>query len=177
MGDFFQLLLDNLRDFWPIRIINAGHQGVLWKHDGTATLVEPGWKWVWPKIWTVDEVAAQYQNIDCGVQNLTTKDGVQISISLNVAYSIVDAAALYTGYQHFDTTVVNDARGHAAEIIVQSTWDELLDDPIGVQHEIEQALQEDVGEGVVDIQKVTLDQLARPTPISLIGLDKGLSVG
>jgi regulator of protease activity HflC (stomatin/prohibitin superfamily) len=172
MGDFFQKLLDKIYEFWPIRIIDAGCQGVLWKHDGTVKCLQPGWHFFWPKLWLVDQVNVQYQNIDCGTQPLTTKDGKQISISLNVAYSIKDAAILRATYQHFDTTIVNDARGHAAEIIVESTWDEILSDPIGIQQEIEEALQEDVGEGVVDIQKVTLDQLALPTPISLIGMDK-----
>ena len=177
MGDFLQIIFDKIHDLWPIRVINAGSQGILWKHDGTAKRLDPGWHWFWPKAWYIDEIAVQYQNIDCGVQNLTTKDGVQVAVSLNVAYSVVDAAALWTGYQHFDTTIVNDARGHVAEIVVQSTWEELLADPIGIQTEIEEALQDDVGEGVVDIQKVTLDQLSKPTPISLIGLDKGVSLG
>lgn len=172
MGEFFQRLLDKLHDFWPIRIVDAGCQGVLWKHNGTVKQLEPGWHWFWPKLWIVEQVNVQYQNIDCGVQHLTTKDGKQVSISLNVAYHIIDAALLRSTYQHFDTTIVNDARGHAAEIVTAATWPELLEDPQAVQTEIEEALQEDVGEGVVGIDKVTLDQLAAPKPISLISTVK-----
>lgn len=172
MGEFFQRLLDKLHDFWPIRIIDAGCQGVLWRHNGTVKRLAPGWHWFWPKLWNIDQVNVQYQNIDCGVQHLTTKDGKQISISLNVAYSIVDAALLRSTFYHFDTTIVNDARGHAAEIVVQTEWKEILSDPLGVQQEIEEAMQEDVGEGVVNIEKVTLDQLAAPKPISIISTVK-----
>jgi hypothetical protein len=60
--------------------------------------------------------------------------------------------------------------------VVQTTYPEILDDPLAVQGEIEEALQEDVGEGVVQIEKVTLDQLAQPKPISLIGLKDSFSV-
>jgi regulator of protease activity HflC (stomatin/prohibitin superfamily) len=167
MGEALRLVLEKIKDWWPVRVIDAGCQGIWWRANGTAEKLEPGWHFFLPQAQRIQEVNVQYQNVDCGSQDLTTKDGVSISISLNVGYRIKDAALLYTTYQHFDTTIINDARGHATEVVTQSTWSELLDDPVGVQQEIQDALQEDVGEDIISIETVTLDQLTRPIPISL----------
>ena len=167
MGDLFRQLAEWVKEFWPVRIIDAGNQGVLYRQDGTARCLQPGTHFFIPKLQRIEEFACQYQNVDCGIQNLTTKDGVNVTLSLNVAYSIQELALLHTTYQHFDTTVVNDARGHAAEQVTQSTWEEIIEDTLGFAEELQEALQDDVGE-VITVEKVTLDQIVRPIPLSLI---------
>lgn len=167
MGDLFRQLAEWIKEFWPLRIIDAGNQGIKYKQDGTAICLQPGSHWFIPKLQRIEEFACQYQNVDCGIQNLTTKDGVKVTISLNVAYSIQDLALLHTTYQHFDTTIVNDARCHAAEQVTQSDWAEIAEDTLGFAEEVQDALQDDVGD-VITVEKVTLDQIVCPLPISLI---------
>ena len=168
MGDFVRILLDKLHEWWPIRIVDAGNQGVKYRQDGTAECLQPGWHWFWPKAQRIEEVACQYQNVDCGLQSLTTKDGREVSLSLNVGYSISDAALLWTSFQHFDTSLINMARGHAAEIVCESEWEELASDPQGLGQEIQEALQEDVESFGVRIEDVTADQLSRARTYRLL---------
>jgi regulator of protease activity HflC (stomatin/prohibitin superfamily) len=167
MGDFFRMMLDKLHELWPIRIVDAGNQGVWYKQNGKAKCLKPGWHLFIPKLQRIEEVACQYQNVDCGLQSLTTKDGKEVSLSLNVGYRINDAALLWTTYQHFDTSLVNLARGHAAEIVCESEWEELASDPQGLGQEIQEALQEDLGE-VVTVEDVTADQLSRARTYRLL---------
>ena len=168
MGDFFRMFLDKLHELWPIRIIDAGCQGVWYKQNGTCDLLEPGLHWFWPKLQRIEEVNVQYQNVDAGLQSLTTKDGKEITLSLNIGYSISDAATLWTSFQHFDTSIVNMARGHAAEIVCESDWAELASDPQSFGQELQEALQEDVGELGVRIEDVTADQLSRARTYRLL---------
>lgn len=168
MGEFFRLLLDSIHSWWPIRLIDAGCQGVLYRHDGTVRLLSPGRHYFWPKLWRIEEVQVQTQNTDCGLQSLTTKDGVEITLSLNVTYSIDDAAVLWTAYSHFDSTLINIARGHAAEIIAETSWEEILSDPAGVSSEIQETVMEDVGPSGVMVEDVTMDQLSRVKTLRLL---------
>jgi regulator of protease activity HflC (stomatin/prohibitin superfamily) len=163
VGQLLQLVLDNLYSLWPIRIIDKGSQGVLWKHDGTARTLQPGTHFLIPKLWRIEEVDVQYQNIDTGTQGLTTKDGVAVSLSMNVGYSIADSAKLYTSFQHWDTSLVNKARGYLAEEVPLKTWNQLYKNPADVAATVLDRLQEDVGEenGCVLIEDVTVDQAVK----------------
>lgn len=102
-----------------------------------------------------------YQNVDSGTQGLTTKDAIPITLSMNIGYSIADAAQLYSSYQHFDTSLVNKARGFLAEEMPLHTWQEVYSDPAAVAEMVLHRLQEDLGEdsGCVLIEDVTLDQV------------------
>lgn len=168
MGDFLRQLLDYVHAWWPVRIIDAGNQGVLYLQTGRARTLAPGWHLFIPKLQRIEEVGCQYQNQDCGLQSLTTKDGKEVTISLNVGYSISDAALLWITFQHFDSSLVNMARGHAAEIMAESDWEEIARDPQSFGNEILEALQEDVGPAVVAIEDVTADQLSRAKTFRLL---------
>jgi regulator of protease activity HflC (stomatin/prohibitin superfamily) len=168
MGAFFQLLFDKLHEWWPIRIVDAGNQGVKYLQNGRARCLQPGTHFFIPKLQRIEEVGVQYQNVDCGLQSLTTKDGKEITVSLNVGYSITDAALLWTSFQHFDTSLVNMARGHAAEIVCESEWEELAADPQGFGQELQEALHEDVSALGVEIEDVTADQLSRARTYRLL---------
>lgn len=158
---FIERILEWLAEFWPIRVIDAGCQGILYKQDGTAKCLTPGWHLFIPRLQRIEEVNVQYQNVDCGLQSLTTKDGMEISISLNVGYRIADVALLYTSYQHFDSSLINMARGHAAEIVCETAWADLMEDPQGFASEIQEALTEDLGEDILQVEDVTADQLSK----------------
>lgn len=168
MTNIMEWIRDFLLEFWPIRIIDAGSLGVLWKQNGTSRNLQPGLHWFIPKLQRIEEVAAQYQNQDCGVQSLTTKDGKEIQISLNVGYRVADAAALYREFQHFDTSLINMARGHCAEVVCDSTWQELMEDPLGIAQEIQESLVDDLKEDIVLIEDVTADQLSKARTFRLL---------
>jgi regulator of protease activity HflC (stomatin/prohibitin superfamily) len=168
MGGLLEWIWQFLLEFWPVRIIDAGAQGVLYKHDGSAYTLQPGLHFFWPRLWRIAEADCQYQNQDCGMQSLTTKDGKEVTISLNVGYEIVDLATLFVSFQHFDTTLVNLARGHAAQVLAETEWQELLEDTEAVQQEILQDLRKELRACGVKIHDVTMDQLSRVKTLRLL---------
>jgi regulator of protease activity HflC (stomatin/prohibitin superfamily) len=157
-----------LLDFWPVRIIDAGNQGVLYKQDGSALTLKPGLHWFWPRLWRIVEAECQYQNIDCGLQSLTTKDGKEVTISLNVGYEITDLATLFVSFQHFDATLVNLARGHAKQALIEAEWSELQADPEVVEQDILRDLRKELRACGVKIHGVTMDQLSRVKTLRLL---------
>lgn len=168
MGEFFKLLLEKVMDWWPVRIIDAGCQGIRWNSNGTVKLLHPGTHLFIPQLQRIQEVNAQYQNTDGGLQSLTTKDDAEIALSINVGYRISNAAVLYTSFQNFDLTLINLVRGHAAEIVSQSTREEIKDDPIGFGEEILESLAEELASCGVVIEDVTADQFSRARTFRLL---------
>jgi regulator of protease activity HflC (stomatin/prohibitin superfamily) len=169
MDSIVSFLRENLYSLWPLRVIDKGNQGILWRHDGTVKLLQPGWHFFWPRIWRVSEHDSEYQNTDTGTQGLTTKDDAAITISMNIGYSIADVSKLYTQYQHFDTSLINKARGYAAECIPLSTWKDIYTNPEKIAQEVLDRLQDDLGEesGCVLIEDVVLDQLVKAPALRL----------
>lgn len=168
LSSAFQWIWQFLLDFWPVRVIAPGQQGVRLRHNGRADLLLPGVWLHWPRFWTIHEVDAQYQNVDCGMQSLTTIDEKEVTISLNVGYEIKDAAKQWVGFQNFDTTLSNLARGCAAEIISASPWDALLGSPKEVSDQILSALRKELANSGVKIRDVTMDQISRVKTIRLL---------
>jgi regulator of protease activity HflC (stomatin/prohibitin superfamily) len=168
VGEALRLILEKIKDWWPVRIIDAGCQGIWWRANGTAETLKPGWHFFIPQAQRIQEVNVQYQNVDCGLQSLTTKDGQEVALSLNVGYRISDSALLFTTFQHFDTTLINLARGHAAEIVAETTKAEIQEDPVSFGNEIVEALQEDLEACGVEIEDVTADQFSRARTLRLL---------
>jgi len=168
VADFLLKILDFVISFWPIRVIDAGCQGVKYLQGGTVVCLQPGWHWFIPRLQRIEEVSCQTQNTDCGLQSLTTQDGKELTLSLNVTYSISDAALQRASFQHFDSTLVNMARGHAAEIVASESWVSVLEDPSAVASEVHTLLQEEVEPFGIMIEDITLDQLSRVKTLRLL---------
>lgn len=168
ISNFLEWIWNFLLEFWPVRIIDAGAQGVKFRQNGSAETLMPGWHLFIPKLQRIVEIECQYQNVDCGLQSLTTEDGTEVTISLNVGYEITDLSLMWVSFQHLDTSLKNMARGHAAEIFCSTDWEAVLQDPTAVQEEILDALKEDLQATGVHVTDVTLDQLSRVKTFRLL---------
>ncbi len=125
MGQLLQLILDNLFKLWPCRIVDADAQGVKFLSNGKVALLLPGRHLFCPGFQRIEEIHTAYQQVDCGVQNMETADGVSVSFSFNVGYVIKDAALLRTKYYEFDATLRLIVRGMLGLIIHEHTYENL----------------------------------------------------
>lgn len=169
MGQLLQLILDNLYKLWPVRIIRAHEQGVKLGRKGDAKLLPPGWHWFCPGLHKMEKMVVAYQMVDCDLQSCTTKDGREVTVSLNLGYEIKDLALMWVNHQHFDSTLVNKARGHALEVIMATDYATLTAEPAKIARAILAAAREDVRGTGVKLVDAQLDQFVKAKQYRFLG--------
>jgi regulator of protease activity HflC (stomatin/prohibitin superfamily) len=169
MGQLLQLILDNLFKLWPVRMIRAHEQGVRLGRKGDAKLLLPGWHLFMPGVHQIERMVTAYQMVDCDLQSCTTRDGKEITVSLNLGYRITDLALMWVNHQHFDTTLINKARGHALEVIMATDFDVLTAEPAKIARVILAAAREDVRGTGVKLVDAQLDQFVKAKQYRFLG--------
>lgn len=168
MGSFVQLILDNLYKLWPYRIIDADCQGLRLYRGGMKLLLPKG-HWFIPGLHQIEEYNVVYQNVDCGEQSLTTRDRKNVTLSCNIGYRTIDLVKMRMGFQHFDGTLRNDARGIVYEVVTMHTYDELLADPEVIQKAILSRLRKELAGSGVRIDNAKLDQFVEARQYHVFG--------
>lgn len=169
MGQLVQLILDNLYKLWPVRIIRANEQGVRLGHKGDAKLLLPGKHLFCPGLHQIERKVVSYQMTDCDLQSCTTKDGVEVTVSLNLGYEIRDLALMWVKYEHFDTSLINKARGHALEVIMATEHAVLSAEPAKIARAILAAVREDVRGTGIKLVDAQLDQFVKARQYRFLG--------
>jgi regulator of protease activity HflC (stomatin/prohibitin superfamily) len=168
VGQLVQLILDNLYKLWPYRIIDADCQGVRLFRGGMK-LLAPGGHWFFPGLQQIEEFVVTYQNLDCGEQTVTTKDGRKVTLSCNLAYRIADLMKMRSQFQHFDTTVRNDARGIVFEVVTVMDYASIVAEPLAIQRELRRQLRWRFKGSGVRIVSAKLDQFVETRPYVVFG--------
>jgi regulator of protease activity HflC (stomatin/prohibitin superfamily) len=169
MGQLLQLLLDNLYKLWPLRIIDEDQQGLRFRADGSISLLLPGRHWFVPGLQRIEQVQVAYQQVECGVQNMETKDGVGVSFSFNVGFTIADAATQRVKFFDFDDTLRLIVRGKLGEIVHAHTYEELQTLLPEISKKILSALRQEVSGSGVRIKDVRPDEFGKSRLYRVIG--------
>lgn len=127
IANVLQWLLDRIHALWPLRIVDADEQGVKFSGGSRVTLLLPGIHFFLPYYEVLEKVNVKYQEVDCLPQTLETADGVSVTLSVNVGYTITDAVKWRTEVQHFDGTVERRIRGLITPAVLGMSWPELRD--------------------------------------------------
>lgn len=169
MGQLLQILLDNLHKIWPIRVIDANQQGVRFDRGKNVTLLRPGVHWFIPGLQRIDKGHTIYQQLDCGLQSMQTKDDVSVTFSINVGYTVLDAAQVVTRFYNFDHTLQCIARGRLGEIVNATLYADLQQRLPEIARSMRLALRKEVRESGVRIKDVRLDEFAKTRQYRLLG--------
>lgn len=125
MAGFLQTVLDNLHKIWPVRIIDADCQGVLFVLGRWTFLLSPGPYLFIPGLMRIEERVVVYQEMDCQLQSMVTKDNVETCFSGNVGYIIKDARKASTLVEDVDQTLERASRAHLADVVNQNNYDDI----------------------------------------------------
>lgn len=155
MGQFFQLILDNLFKLWPIRIIDVDSQGVKFSPKRVKVLY-PGIHWFIPGFQQIEEWAVVYQEIDCQLQSIATIDNIFVTFSANCGYTINDASLMRSKVQHFDGTLERAVRSNLAEAVADSEYALTKRKRKSLCYAALKALREETKDWGVTIEKVRL---------------------
>lgn len=169
LTNVFQWLLERLHDCWPIRIVDADEQGVLFSGGRNLRLLEPGLHFFLPKFQRIEKVNVKYQEIDCPTQALDTSDGHSVLISINIGYEIKDAVLWRTEVQSFDSTVERRARGIVAGIVLGRRLEELRSQEVlaSIRSEVLRDLRRMGKAWGARFRNVGISDLARARPLRI----------
>lgn len=168
-GSFLQLILDNLYRIWPIRVVDVDEQGVRYDRGRAAKLLLPGPHLFFPGLQRIEKYNVRYQEKDCGMQSMETKDGQAVVFSVNIGYTISDAALMATSFYDFDTTLKNIARGRMAQIVHETHFDDLQRLLSEIVLDMRRELRRLVGRKGVRIKRVQLDEFVRSRQYRVLG--------
>ena len=113
--------------FFPhLLIIRTTHKGVKFVRGSKTVVLEPGLRWYWPLTTEVEIMAVTRQTINLKSQRLTTKDGVQVSVSVVVIYKITDILKSLVETWDYVETIGDSAQAAVVKIITTNDYEKLI---------------------------------------------------
>jgi hypothetical protein len=76
---------------------------------------------------------------------------------------------MWVSYDHFDTSLINKARGHVLEIIMAAEYDVLMQDPARIARTILSSLREDIRGTGIKLVDARLDQFVKTRQYRILG--------
>jgi len=164
-------LIDIITSAWrevvPYVIVEQWNAGVHLRFGRYHRSLGPG---LWFKIPVVDsviETAVITQSVNLPAQTLTTADEKGIVLKALIRYKVVDVQTFMLGVMHANDVLVDTTMGIIRDIIEDTEWSELA----GVDEAITEEVAEFVGRWGIEVEKVTITDLAVVRTYRILGSD------
>lgn len=109
-----------------IRQINQYEKGVKFTFGKFSSIMEPGWRLVWPVIQTYQKVDVRIKAVDVPDQNAITRDNVSVKVNAVIYYKVSDAPKSIIEVEDFRYAISQYAQTTMRNIVGEVTLDELL---------------------------------------------------
>jgi regulator of protease activity HflC (stomatin/prohibitin superfamily) len=109
-----------------IRQINQYEKGVRFTLGKFTSVMEPGWRLVWPIIQTYQKVDIRIKAVDVPDQNAITRDNVSVKVNAVIYYKVSDAPKAIIEVEDFRYAISQYAQTTMRNIVGEVTLDELL---------------------------------------------------
>ena len=158
--------------FWPVRIVSQWEQGVRTRAGQVHALLThenglfgTGLHFFIP---TIDEVHTQEANADTVLtptQVHETQDGIAVSFSFAIRWSVVDAKKLFESIHEPKETLINEVVSSAGGLIGTIDYDDAC---VELIDQVERDISDRLGEWGVEIEALHLANFARARTVRLI---------
>lgn len=145
-----------------LRQINQYERGVKFTMGRYSSMVEPGWKIVFPVFQSMTKVDLRLKAIDVPPQDAITKDNVSAKINAVIYYKVVDPAKAILEVEHVHWAVLQLAQTTMRNIIGEVTLDELLSQRQQISNRIEEMVDKDTESWGVQVTGVELKDINLP---------------
>ncbi len=109
-----------------IRQINQYEKGVRFTLGKFTSIMEPGWRIVWPIIQSYQKVDIRIKAVDVPDQNAITRDNVTVKVNAVIYYKVSDAQKAIIEVEDFRYAISQYAQTTMRNIVGEVTLDELL---------------------------------------------------
>ncbi|GAI54467.1 unnamed protein product, partial [marine sediment metagenome] len=145
-----------------LKQINQYERGVKFTMGRFTSIIEPGWRIIWPIFQSMKKVDIRTKAVEVPDQEAMTKDNIQTRISAVVYYKVIDAAKSILEVENFFWAVSQLAQTSMRNVIGEVALDELLTKRNVVAERIKNLVDESTDEWGIDILSVELKDIKVP---------------
>lgn len=145
-----------------IRQVNQYQRGVKLQLGKYKTMVEPGWRLVFPIFQSMVKVDIRTKAVDVPYQEAITKDNVSAKVNAVIYYRVVDSAKAVLQVENFWNAVSQLAQTTMRNVVGQMELDELLANRQAAADRIEEIVEKSAEAWGLKIEGVELKDIVLP---------------
>lgn len=145
-----------------IRQINQYERGVKFTFGKFTSVMEPGWRIVWPIIQGYQKVDVRTKAVDVPDQNAITRDNVSVRVNAVIYYKVGDANKAIIEVEDFRYAISQYAQTTMRNIVGEVTLDELLSSRDKIADRIREIVDKETDAWGLKVQNVELKDVSLP---------------
>ncbi len=145
-----------------IKQINEYERGVKFQLGKYISIMEPGWRIVWPVVQSYQKVDIRVKVVDVPDQDAITKDNVSVNVNAVLYYKVADAESAIIKVEYFDYAVSQLAQTTMRDVVGEVTLDELLSKRDAISKRIQEIVDKATDPWGVKIVSVDLKHIELP---------------
>lgn len=145
-----------------IRQINEYERGVKFTLGKFTSIMEPGWRIVWPIIQSNQKVDVRVKAVDVPDQNAITRDNVTVKVNAVIYYKVSDAEKAIIEVEDFRYAISQYAQTTMRNIVGEVTLDELLSSRDKIADRIREIVDKETDAWGLKVQNVELKDVSLP---------------
>ncbi len=145
-----------------IRQINQYEKGVKFSFGKFHSIMEPGWRIVWPIIQSYQKVDIRVKAVDVPDQNAITRDNVSVKVNAVIYYKVSDAPKAIIEVEDFRYAISQYAQTTMRNIVGEVTLDELLSSRDKIAERIREIVDIETDAWGLKVNNVELKDVSLP---------------
>lgn len=145
-----------------IKQINEYERGVKFTLGKFSSIVNPGWRLVFPVFQSMRKVDIRVKTIDVPEQEAITKDNISIKINAVLYYKLFDAAKAVIAVEDFNYAVSQLAQTTMRNIVGSVSLDELLSEREKISEKICEIVDKATDPWGIKVENVELKDVSLP---------------
>lgn len=145
-----------------LRQINEYERGVKFQFGKFKSVMNPGWRLVWPIIQTMQKVDIRVRAVDVPDQDSITKDNISVRINAVIYYKVSDATKAIIEVENFAYAVSQLAQTTMRNATGEITLDELLSGRDEISARIQKVVDEASDPWGIKVNNVELKDVVLP---------------
>lgn len=145
-----------------IRQINQYERGVRFTFGKFTSVMQPGWRLVWPVIQMYERVDIRVKAVDVPDQNAITRDNVVVKVNAVIYYKVSDADKAIIEVEDFRYAISQYAQTTMRNIVGEVSLDELLSSRDKIADRIREIVDKETDAWGLKVQNVELKDVSLP---------------
>ena len=145
-----------------IRQINQYQKGVKFTLGKFTSIMEPGWRFVWPIFQSYQRVDVRIKAVDVPDQNAITRDNVTVKVNAVIYYKVSEADKAIIEVEDFRYAISQYAQTTMRNIVGEVTLDELLSSRDKIAERIREIVDKETDAWGLKVQNVELKDVSLP---------------
>lgn len=145
-----------------IRQINQYEKGIKFTFGKFTSLMEPGWRIIWPVIQSYQKVDVRIKAVDVPDQNAITRDNVSVKVNAVIYYKVSNADKAIIEVEDFRYAISQYAQTTMRNIVGEVTLDELLSSRDKIADRIREIVDKETDAWGLKVQNVELKDVSLP---------------